>query len=127
MLNVRGSVIQGFHVFKNLHPGHRQKEIEVAIEKGIRFLENKQVGGLWYGYGEEHWGKSSESSHKRFQLTEEDLSRVESVVLELLQKARDVKDLNASSENNRSCNWEPGVEYYSCESLFAVVTDKILH
>ncbi|GKE21600.1 dammarenediol II synthase-like protein, partial [Tanacetum coccineum] len=47
MLNVRGSIIQGFHAFKNLHPGHRQKEIEVAIEKGIRFLENKQqVDGL---------------------------------------------------------------------------------
>ncbi|GJU82824.1 hypothetical protein Tco_1285189 [Tanacetum coccineum] len=53
MLNVRGSVIQGFHAFKNLHPGHRQKEIEVAIEKGIRFLENKQqVGDSWYGYWE---------------------------------------------------------------------------
>ncbi|GKC50996.1 hypothetical protein Tco_1073741, partial [Tanacetum coccineum] len=34
---------RGFHAFKNLHPGHRQKEIEVAIEKGIRFLENKQI------------------------------------------------------------------------------------
>ncbi|GJZ71679.1 dammarenediol II synthase-like protein, partial [Tanacetum coccineum] len=51
MLNTRGSIIQGFHVFKNLHPGHRQKEIEAAIEKGIRFLENKQqVDGSWYGY-----------------------------------------------------------------------------
>ncbi|GJT72706.1 dammarenediol II synthase-like protein [Tanacetum coccineum] len=51
MLNIRGSIIQGFHAFKNLHPGHRQKEIEAAIEKGIRFLENKQqVDGSWYGY-----------------------------------------------------------------------------
>nr|GFB50694.1 dammarenediol II synthase-like [Tanacetum cinerariifolium] len=48
-----GSIIQALHTFKNLHPGHRQKEIEVAIEKGISFLESKQqADGSWYGY----WG-----------------------------------------------------------------------
>lgn len=48
-----GSIIQALQAFKNLHPGHRQKEIEVAIEKGIAFLENKQqADGSWYGY----WG-----------------------------------------------------------------------
>ncbi|GJZ06070.1 dammarenediol II synthase-like protein [Tanacetum coccineum] len=48
-----GSIIQALHTFKNLHPGHRQKEIEVAIVKGISFLESKQqADGSWYGY----WG-----------------------------------------------------------------------
>ncbi|GJW26893.1 serine/threonine-protein kinase SMG1, partial [Tanacetum coccineum] len=88
----------------------------------------------------------------RFQLTEEELSRVESVVLELLQKARDVKDLNGvpqdsnfmfeSSENGRDENYdhavvqqvvkiieaaagEPGSENYSRESLSAVVTSQL--
>ncbi|MFS7931906.1 putative dammarenediol II synthase [Helianthus anomalus] len=48
-----GSIIQALQAFKDLHPRHREKEIEVAIAKGIRFLENKQQDdGSWYGY----WG-----------------------------------------------------------------------
>ncbi|PWA94247.1 protein kinase-like domain-containing protein [Artemisia annua] len=88
----------------------------------------------------------------RFRLTEEELSRVESVVLELLQKARDVKDLKGvpqdsnlvleSPEHGRDENYdravvqqvvkiieaaagEPGAENYSCESLSAVVTSQL--
>ncbi|KVI00819.1 Prenyltransferase/squalene oxidase [Cynara cardunculus var. scolymus] len=46
-----GSIIQALTMFKRLHPGHREKEIEVAVEKGIRYLEKKQwEDGSWYTY-----------------------------------------------------------------------------
>lgn len=48
-----GSIIQALTTFKRLRPGHREKEIEVSVEKGIRYLEKKQwADGSWYGY----WG-----------------------------------------------------------------------
>ncbi|KAD7479020.1 hypothetical protein E3N88_02156 [Mikania micrantha] len=37
-----GCIIQALTAFKKMHPGHREKEIEIAIEKGIGFLEKKQ-------------------------------------------------------------------------------------
>nr|WGT93813.1 mixed amyrin synthase [Codonopsis lanceolata] len=47
------SIIHALVLFKSLHPGHRNKEIEISVEKGIRFLEQKQFpDGSWYGY----WG-----------------------------------------------------------------------
>jgi squalene/oxidosqualene cyclase-like protein len=47
------SIIQALLAFKRLHPGHREKEIETAVHKAVRFLEDKQQpNGSWYGY----WG-----------------------------------------------------------------------
>ncbi|KAI7999662.1 Dammarenediol II synthase [Camellia lanceoleosa] len=47
------SIIQALLAFKRLHPGHREKEIELAVAKGITFLEGRQwPTGAWYGY----WG-----------------------------------------------------------------------
>lgn len=47
------SIIQALVAFKRLHPGHREKEIETAIAKAVRYLEEKQwPDGSWYGY----WG-----------------------------------------------------------------------
>ncbi|XP_058193552.1 dammarenediol II synthase-like [Rhododendron vialii] len=47
------SIIQALLMFKHLHPGHREKEIEVSVAKAIRFLEGRQwPDGSWYGY----WG-----------------------------------------------------------------------
>ncbi|KAK2988488.1 hypothetical protein RJ640_007421 [Escallonia rubra] len=36
------SIIQALLAFKRLHPGHYKKEIEVAVAKAARFLEEKQ-------------------------------------------------------------------------------------
>ncbi|KAI3739629.1 hypothetical protein L2E82_30039 [Cichorium intybus] len=48
-----GSIIQALTIFKSLHSQHREKEIEIAIAKGIRYLEdNQRDDGSWYGY----WG-----------------------------------------------------------------------
>nr|AAS01523.1 putative beta-amyrin synthase [Centella asiatica] len=47
------SIIAALVAFKRLHPGHRSKEISVAIAKAVHFLEGKQLeDGSWYGY----WG-----------------------------------------------------------------------
>lgn len=43
------SAIQGLALFKKLHPGHRQKEIEGSINNGIRYIEDTQnPDGSWY-------------------------------------------------------------------------------
>lgn len=42
------SIIQALLLFKRLHPGHREKEIETAVSKAIHFLEGKQwPDGSW--------------------------------------------------------------------------------
>ncbi|XP_023734438.1 dammarenediol II synthase isoform X2 [Lactuca sativa] len=47
------SIIQALVAFKRLHPKHREKEIENAVSKAVRFLEKRQrPDGSWYGY----WG-----------------------------------------------------------------------
>ncbi|KAL3522942.1 hypothetical protein ACH5RR_015776 [Cinchona calisaya] len=47
------SIIQALLLFKRLHPGHREKEIEIAVSKAVRFVEGRQwPDGSWYGY----WG-----------------------------------------------------------------------
>ncbi|XP_051128400.1 dammarenediol II synthase-like isoform X3 [Andrographis paniculata] len=47
------SIVQALLAFKRLHPGHREKEIEVSVAKALKFLEEKQCpNGSWYGY----WG-----------------------------------------------------------------------
>ncbi|KAL6992254.1 alpha-amyrin synthase [Sarracenia purpurea var. burkii] len=47
------SIIHALLAFKRLHPGHREKEIDVSVAKAIRFLEGRQwPNGAWYGY----WG-----------------------------------------------------------------------
>ncbi|KAG8385282.1 hypothetical protein BUALT_Bualt03G0025800 [Buddleja alternifolia] len=47
------SIVQALISFKRLHPGHREKEIEISVANGLRFLEEKQwPDGSWYGY----WG-----------------------------------------------------------------------
>ncbi|KAK1420353.1 hypothetical protein QVD17_21881 [Tagetes erecta] len=47
------SIIQALLAFKQLHPGHREKEIEVSVAKAVCYLEEKQrPDGSWYGY----WG-----------------------------------------------------------------------
>ncbi|XP_059665419.1 dammarenediol II synthase-like [Cornus florida] len=47
------SVIQALILFKRLHPGHREKEINIAVERALHFLEERQwQDGSWYGY----WG-----------------------------------------------------------------------
>nr|ARS25031.1 AS1 [Ilex pubescens] len=46
-------IIQALLAFKRLHPGHREKEIEISVAKAAQFLEDKQwPDGSWYGY----WG-----------------------------------------------------------------------
>ncbi|KAH7849502.1 hypothetical protein Vadar_018782 [Vaccinium darrowii] len=52
-VEITGSIIQALLIFKHLHPGHREREIEISVEKAIRFLEGRQwPDGSWYGY----WG-----------------------------------------------------------------------
>ncbi|OVA19318.1 hypothetical protein BVC80_521g131 [Macleaya cordata] len=47
------SAIEALVLFKKLHPGHRTKEIEISIEKAVRYLEVQQEpNGSWYG----NWG-----------------------------------------------------------------------
>ncbi|KAL0442518.1 UNVERIFIED_CONTAM: Dammarenediol II synthase [Sesamum latifolium] len=47
------SIVQALLAFKRLHPGHREKEIEISVAKALNFLEEKQwPDGSWYGY----WG-----------------------------------------------------------------------
>ncbi|KAI3824576.1 hypothetical protein L1987_06039 [Smallanthus sonchifolius] len=47
------SVMQALIAFKQLHPGHRAKEIEHSVTKAVCYLENTQWNdGSWYGY----WG-----------------------------------------------------------------------
>nr|XP_025887793.1 lupeol synthase isoform X2 [Solanum lycopersicum] len=44
------SSIQALSLFKKLHPGHRRKEIDVAITKGLQYIENTQnPDGSWTG------------------------------------------------------------------------------
>uniref|UniRef100_A0A803LZ31 Terpene cyclase/mutase family member n=1 Tax=Chenopodium quinoa TaxID=63459 RepID=A0A803LZ31_CHEQI len=44
------SAIQGLTLFKQLYPGHRKKEIEKSIAKGIHYVEETQNSdGSWYG------------------------------------------------------------------------------
>ncbi|KAL8479841.1 hypothetical protein ACS0TY_026693 [Phlomoides rotata] len=47
------TIMQALVAFKRLHPGHREKEIEISLEKALHFLEQRQwPDGSWYGY----WG-----------------------------------------------------------------------
>ncbi|KAI3680965.1 hypothetical protein L6452_35745 [Arctium lappa] len=47
------SVMQALIAFKRLHPGHRDKEIEISVANAVRYLEDTQwQDGSWYGY----WG-----------------------------------------------------------------------
>ncbi|GFP81152.1 dammarenediol ii synthase [Phtheirospermum japonicum] len=47
------SIIPALLSFKRMHPGHREKEIEMSVSMALRFLEEKQwADGSWYGY----WG-----------------------------------------------------------------------
>ncbi|KAL7211439.1 hypothetical protein ACSBR2_014328 [Camellia fascicularis] len=47
------SIIQALLLFKRLHLGHWEKEIEISVAKAIGFLEGRQwPDGSWYGY----WG-----------------------------------------------------------------------
>ncbi|KZV28816.1 beta-amyrin synthase [Dorcoceras hygrometricum] len=47
------SVICALVSFSCLHPGHREKEIEISVSKAMDFLEKRQwPDGSWYGY----WG-----------------------------------------------------------------------
>ncbi|MCD7455484.1 hypothetical protein HAX54_028326 [Datura stramonium] len=47
------SAIQALALFKKLHPGHRRKEIDAAITKGLHYIENTQnPDGSWTG----SWG-----------------------------------------------------------------------
>ncbi|OVA19317.1 hypothetical protein BVC80_521g130 [Macleaya cordata] len=47
------SAIEALVLFKKLHPGHRTKEIEISIEKAVRYVEDIQLpDGSWYG----NWG-----------------------------------------------------------------------
>ncbi|XP_047309248.1 dammarenediol II synthase-like isoform X2 [Impatiens glandulifera] len=47
------SIISSLVNFKFLHPGHRENEIDIAVSKAVRFLEQRQwSNGSWYGY----WG-----------------------------------------------------------------------
>nr|QJA18438.1 oxidosqualene cyclase 7 [Andrographis paniculata] len=47
------SIVQALQAFKHLHPGHREKEIELSVAKALSYLEEKQwPDGSWYGY----WG-----------------------------------------------------------------------
>lgn len=42
------SAIQGLSLFKKLDPGHRRKEIDAAITKGLQYIENTQnPDGSW--------------------------------------------------------------------------------
>lgn len=42
------SIVQALVLFKRLHPGHREKEIEVSVSKAVRFLEGRQwPDGSW--------------------------------------------------------------------------------
>ncbi|XP_048494951.1 lupeol synthase isoform X1 [Beta vulgaris subsp. vulgaris] len=44
------SAIQGLTLFKELYPGHRKKEIEMCIAKGLDYIEETQnPDGSWYG------------------------------------------------------------------------------
>nr|QYO90092.1 beta-amyrin synthase [Sicyos edulis] len=48
-----GSALQGLVLFKKHHPGHRTKEIDKFIEKGVQYLQDVQMAdGSWYG----EWG-----------------------------------------------------------------------
>ncbi|KAI4331130.1 hypothetical protein MLD38_029347 [Melastoma candidum] len=48
-----GTAIQAFVQFKELHPGHRRKEIDDFIEKAVGYIESIQMpDGSWYG----NWG-----------------------------------------------------------------------
>ncbi|KAI4331142.1 hypothetical protein MLD38_029358 [Melastoma candidum] len=47
------AAIQAFVQFKDLHPSHRQKEIDDFIVKAVGYIESMQMpDGSWYGY----WG-----------------------------------------------------------------------
>ncbi|WOH00512.1 hypothetical protein DCAR_0519877 [Daucus carota subsp. sativus] len=47
------SAIQAMVLFLKLYPGHRKKEIEIAISNAVRYLEGIQMSdGSWYG----NWG-----------------------------------------------------------------------
>lgn len=44
------ATIQGLAAFSSLNPTIRSQEIDLAIKKGLRFIESKQEeSGLWYG------------------------------------------------------------------------------
>ncbi|KAI4331129.1 hypothetical protein MLD38_029346 [Melastoma candidum] len=48
-----GAAIQAFVQFKELHPGHKRKEIDNFIEKAVGYIESRQMpDGSWYG----NWG-----------------------------------------------------------------------
>ncbi|KAL8479845.1 hypothetical protein ACS0TY_026695 [Phlomoides rotata] len=47
------TIMEALVAFKRLHPGYREKEIEISLEKALHFLEQRQwPDGSWYGY----WG-----------------------------------------------------------------------
>ncbi|CAN1340500.1 Lupeol synthase [Linum perenne] len=45
-----GSAIQSLAMFRNHYPEHRRKEVDMAIAKGVDYIENTQnPDGSWYG------------------------------------------------------------------------------
>ncbi|ONK70622.1 uncharacterized protein A4U43_C05F35660 [Asparagus officinalis] len=47
------SAIQALALFKEIYPGYRTEEVESCIQRGMKFIENKQEDdGSWYG----SWG-----------------------------------------------------------------------
>ncbi|GMN64838.1 hypothetical protein TIFTF001_033907 [Ficus carica] len=44
------SAIRGLRLFRRLYPGHRGKEIDICISKGIQYIEDQQLpDGSWHG------------------------------------------------------------------------------
>lgn len=45
------AALQALTEFKQLHPQHRRKEVEICIEKGAKFIENiQEADGSWSAF-----------------------------------------------------------------------------